>query len=40
MDKNIEHQCFETVSATIVKKFAKHDYLSGMFLTIPLYFFL
>lgn len=29
MDKNIEHQAFEMVAATILKKFSKHDYLSG-----------
>lgn len=29
MDKNIEHQAFEMVAATILKKFSKHDFLSG-----------
>lgn len=29
MDKHVEHQSFEVVSAIIQKKFAKHEYLSG-----------
>lgn len=31
MDKNIEHQTFESVSVIVQKKFQKQDFLSGMY---------